>query len=189
MKDHYKNTQRWRYKIRQWLNEMMGGSCQGCGYDKYFGNLAFHHLYGKDESVSKMINRCASTASLIQETDKCVLVCHNCHGEIHAGIRPCPVIDIVVRRKRMEAILGRLPKPKTEKTKPCDECGKDVPATRKYCNQECSHKAQEKVDWPDNLRALVDESSVLAVARRLGVSDKAVKKRLDRTTNGGLLSS
>lgn len=72
-----------------------GGKCNGCEYDKYFGNLAFHHISGKKEfdiSRRKLVN----IRVLLDEVNKCVLVCHNCHGEIHAGLRNTPTTTIPI---------------------------------------------------------------------------------------------
>lgn len=64
--------------------EYKGGCCQKCGYNKCLNALEFHHLdpSEKDFSVSqfrlkKWDNR------IISELDKCILVCANCHREIH----------------------------------------------------------------------------------------------------------
>lgn len=63
----------------------LGGKCQLCCYDKLTRNLAFHHLHDKEFPLdSRAFQR--SWNKIIPEILKCVLVCHNCHGEIHAGI-------------------------------------------------------------------------------------------------------
>jgi hypothetical protein len=176
----YKNTQRWRSKARIWINRVCGNKCQSCGYDKYFGNLVFHHLNDKKELVSRLINKCASWDTILKESNKCVFLCHNCHGEIHAGLRECPSINHEERTKNTHLLILEKPVPKYLKMRPCVECGNQVPSTRKYCNQICAHKAMEKIKWPDNLVELVLLSSSRSVGRRLGVSDKAVKKHLDK---------
>lgn len=68
-----------------------GGKCQVCGYNKCVGALEFHHINSeeKDFGVSaKGYTR--SWDKVREEIDKCVLVCANCHREIHAGIITCP---------------------------------------------------------------------------------------------------
>jgi predicted transcriptional regulator len=68
-----------------------GGCCQLCSFSEYFGALEFHHIdpKTKDDGVSKLI-RGKITQKIIDEINKCVLVCSNCHKMIHAGIRECP---------------------------------------------------------------------------------------------------
>lgn len=78
-------------KRRQILKEKAvaykGGKCECCDYDKYVGALEFHH---KDpEAKSFGISHSGFTRSwkaLRKELDKCLLVCSNCHKEIHAGL-------------------------------------------------------------------------------------------------------
>jgi len=53
---------------------------------------------------------------------------------------------------------------------------------QKTCSTACAHKKNEKIKWPtlDELVKEVEETSYSATGRRLGVSDNAVKKRIDR---------
>jgi hypothetical protein len=75
----------WRRRTKQKLIEHMGGKCVCCGYDKCARALQFHHLdpSKKDFQISGMS---ISLDRLKEETKKCILVCSNCHAEIHDGI-------------------------------------------------------------------------------------------------------
>ena len=68
--------------------DYLGGKCKVCGYNKCTRSLQFHHLTPseKEMTISKNINK-MKFEKLKPELDKCILVCSNCHGEIHAGIR------------------------------------------------------------------------------------------------------
>jgi 5-methylcytosine-specific restriction endonuclease McrA len=60
-----------------------GGRCSMCGYDKRVDALEFHHLYNKEFGLSKSgITRSWERAK--DELDKCIIVCSNCHKEVHA---------------------------------------------------------------------------------------------------------
>lgn len=74
-----------RTEKKKYIIDMLGGSCQFCGYNKTFANLAFHHLYDKRHELSSRRFQYA-LASILPEIRKCVLACHNCHGEIHQGL-------------------------------------------------------------------------------------------------------
>lgn len=79
--------ERWR-NIKQEEVTERGGCCSNCGYDKYIGALEFHHT---DPSI-KESNFSAnwvkwSKKRRTKELDKCVLLCANCHREIHAEMR------------------------------------------------------------------------------------------------------
>lgn len=66
--------------------EYMGGCCASCGYNRCIGALTFHHREpgGKDFGVSaKGYTR--SWEKVRAELDKCILLCSNCHAEVHAG--------------------------------------------------------------------------------------------------------
>ncbi len=64
----------------------LGGKCVVCGYDRCPSAFDFHHVdsEAKDFSISEK----TSWAAILPELEKCVLVCSNCHREIHAGWHP-----------------------------------------------------------------------------------------------------
>lgn len=69
-----------------------GGQCISCGYNKCIAALEFHHLdpMEKDFEISnyKINTKNVKTldANIKNELDKCVLLCANCHREIHNGL-------------------------------------------------------------------------------------------------------
>lgn len=59
-----------------------GGKCSKCGYSKNISALEFHHLDSEQKEVN--IAHTSKTLEKIKpELDKCILVCSNCHREIH----------------------------------------------------------------------------------------------------------
>lgn len=68
-----------------------GGKCQICGYNREITALEFHH---KDESQKDFgLSQRGLTRSwekIKAEIAKCILVCANCHREIHAGLLQLP---------------------------------------------------------------------------------------------------
>lgn len=84
-------VQRKREKLKKDAIEYKGGKCQICGYDKCDSALEFHHLdpSQKDFGIgTKGYTRAWSKVK--EELDKCILVCSNCHREIHSGIVDIP---------------------------------------------------------------------------------------------------
>jgi hypothetical protein len=80
-----------RRRLRLKAIEYGGGKCQLCGYRKCPHALSFHHLdpTKKDFGLSaRGLTR--SWEKMKPEIDKCILVCANCHAEIHAGITSIP---------------------------------------------------------------------------------------------------
>jgi len=80
-----------RRKIRVSAIEYKGGKCERCGYDRCSDALEFHHCdkQEKDFSISSK-GYTRSWARVKQELDKCILVCANCHREIHADKSAAP---------------------------------------------------------------------------------------------------
>lgn len=89
----------WTIKTRELAKKFLvaagNNKCQACGYDKYMGNLTFHHI---DPSLKEFeLNGMRLTYNLlrlINEAKKCALLCHNCHGEYHAGVRDKQLIPL-----------------------------------------------------------------------------------------------
>ncbi len=68
--------------------EYGGGCCQLCGYNRCSRALSFHHKDPKEKDFGLSVRGLTRSWEKIQaELDKCVLVCANCHMEIHDGIR------------------------------------------------------------------------------------------------------
>lgn len=86
-KDNYKRLKSFRQRMKDRLVDYKGGKCQLCGYNKCNTALEFHHLnpHEKDFGISKYTN--LKWDSVVSEVDKCVMVCANCHREIHSGLR------------------------------------------------------------------------------------------------------
>jgi Zn ribbon nucleic-acid-binding protein len=73
--------------FKQQVIEYKGGECVKCGYNKYQGALEFHHLdpTQKDFNISQVKGNTIND-KIKNELDKCILVCSNCHREIHGKI-------------------------------------------------------------------------------------------------------
>ena len=76
-----------RHRIKKQLVEYKGGRCIGCKYKKYVGALQFHHLDPNEKDFQISGSHCRNFEKLKKEVDKCVLLCGNCHSEVHAGIQ------------------------------------------------------------------------------------------------------
>lgn len=69
------------------LIKYKGGKCFFCGYEKYSGALEFHHINpGEKEFNVNLGNLGKSWERIFAEVDKCVLICSNCHRELHGGL-------------------------------------------------------------------------------------------------------
>lgn len=66
------------------LVKILGGKCSNCGYEKCMAALEFHHKGNKEDAVARMI-RNISKQKALKEIEKCILLCANCHRELHQG--------------------------------------------------------------------------------------------------------
>lgn len=77
-----------RKRLKKQMVDYKGGKCHFCGYSTYFGALDFHHIDPSTRSFGLSMDELyKSWAAIIKELDKCVLVCSNCHREIHGGLK------------------------------------------------------------------------------------------------------
>jgi len=66
------------------LHGLKINGCAICGYNKCDRALDFHHVNPQDKKFR--LNRCemsAKDSKILDEINKCILLCANCHREIH----------------------------------------------------------------------------------------------------------
>lgn len=71
-----------RKKLKQLAVEYKGTKCEKCGYDKCIQALEFHH-YDGDKEFGIGSKGITSWEKIKKELQKCMLLCANCHREIH----------------------------------------------------------------------------------------------------------
>ncbi len=85
-KTRYENVKAFRKKRKEFLLDYKGGKCEICGYDKCIAALEFHHLDSRKKDFSigdSNVLREKNLEKMLKEVDKCILVCANCHRELH----------------------------------------------------------------------------------------------------------
>ena len=66
---------------------LLGGECSICGYSKCESALDFHHKDPEQKDKVKFVDiRNKSLVNMLEELKKCILVCANCHREIHSEL-------------------------------------------------------------------------------------------------------
>ena len=153
-------------KIRLWKERVFKRQCLRCGVEKWFGqynHLELDHINGnvRDHRLENLR-----------------ILCANCHAltETHCGKN--------IGRSAGNGIRAPLKKGKHEGSNPssgnhCVDCGIIVSFTSFRCGS-CNAHAKQKIKWPPTsvLKSWVNRSSYCAVARKLGVSDNAMRKRI-----------
>lgn len=156
--------------------ELKGGKCEKCGYNENLSALEFHHI----DSTTKKFNLNGRILAngryedLLEELDKCMLLCSNCHKEIHNEN-----YDIELVKQILEENKDILKK-ETE-VKYCKDCGKILlnENTSGYC-QKCLAKHRRKVERPtkEELQEMIKDKSLNEIGKMYGVTHNSVKKWL-----------
>ncbi len=236
-----KRCQQLRQERMTILVDAWGGGCQICGYNKCLAALDFHHtdpaLKGDIAPSSLIHQRQPPEAATILWSERCVLLCANCHRETHYyGIDlsnlllpACPKVIIPTkgrlitidgqsknikgwlhhfgisrtvfqcRRKAGWPIEKALSTPPDNPKKMLITIGGQTKSLWGWCNHygvTCAlvfgriqrgwepEKALttpskfKRIDWPSDLKYLVESSSITEVAKLLGASRAAVLNRL-----------
>ena len=169
-------VKQWRSATKQKMVAAMGGKCQCCGYDTCDSALAFHHIdpSQKDLAFGSIRANPKNWNSVVEELRKCILVCHNCHSEIHAGVRQLPKQYHTFDEKfsNVKQVL---------EYNNCPVCGTEKRATSKFCSSKCASTNRRKVDWNSiDLLQLLKEYSISELEEKLQISNAAIYKRRDK---------
>ena len=98
-----------RKKIKQLLVEYKGGKCEICGYSRSSAALELHHLDAKKKLFG--ISGQGLTRAWYRvkaEADKCIMICANCHRELHAGVVQLPGAIMVEKRGELSSSANTL---------------------------------------------------------------------------------
>lgn len=83
LETHRAKNNRYYQRKRNSLQELkLRSGCAMCGYNKYAGSLDYHHI---DPDSKEMEIR--YTKNYADELSKCILLCSNCHREVHNIMR------------------------------------------------------------------------------------------------------
>ncbi len=173
----------WRRKTKERIIEAFGGKCGCCGYDKCQAAFDLHHVNPEDKEFSfgQIRANPKSWSKIVIELRKCVLLCANCHREVHAGVREIP--------KNIQSFnedFAEYERPKLALDK-CPVCGTLKPKRQKTCSRKCAAKLSGKMDWEsiDLYDLKINQKlSNKKIADKLGCSDVAVLKRLRKQKIG-----
>ncbi len=68
------------------MRDLKINGCAICGYNKCNASLIFHHVNPEDKKYPLTQIDSISNRKLVNELNKCILLCCNCHGEIHSKL-------------------------------------------------------------------------------------------------------
>ena len=122
MSKSYEYVKNWRKRVKTIIIASMGGSCQICLYAKTPNALELHHIDPTKKEIS-FSSKTISWNSMCDELPKCILLCANCHREVHAGIADIPTeyheFDISIANTLKQEMLNfsknkKIPRSKSE---------------------------------------------------------------------------
>lgn len=147
-----------RKQNREDILYIHGNKCNICGYNKYNGALEFHHLDKNEKDFDVSSRNISSFERGLEESKKCILLCSNCHKEVHAGI-----IDVIL------------------KTSYDENAEKIIRSVRAQRQEQCNQK-KYKVEHPsrDTLKFMVRNKTFVECEKIFGVSAAAIKKWLKK---------
>lgn len=166
-------------KRKYYLISLRGGKCQNCGYDKNMSALDFHHVNPETKkfqldqrSLSNL-----SMKSIMNEFEKCEVLCANCHREHHS---PDLLIENVLHIiQNFDEKKSKWLEIKKEKDYYCTECSCKISKWGTKC-KNC-HYASRRIVVRPNLNDLKKETEIHGyewAGRKYKVSGKTIKKWL-----------
>lgn len=151
----------YRRLAKQTCIEYCGGKCIICGYNRCVSGLVFHHLNSNEKDFS-LSGKAWSWIRVKKEIDKCVLLCQNCHCEIHEAI-----IEVPKNLPKRIVPDNSYTRGRPEKQPQKETLGRDHLRINK-----------RKVERPpyDQLLKEIEETSYVQVGKKYGISNVAVHK-------------
>lgn len=179
MSKNYEHLKRANALRKDRILYVMGEKCCICGYNKCKAALDLHHI-NPDEKEFSLSNQCSiSWEKTVNELKKCVLVCANCHREIHYGDFNQQLISTFNEDKANE-VTTEINCLKNKKHYYCRNCGKEISYQRTYC-VECAGLQHRKAIRPEreDFKQMIRTMPFTMIAKEYNVSDNAIRKWCD----------
>ncbi len=172
-----------RREIKRKAVEYKGGCCSICSYNKSIAGLIFHHLDPSKKTFAIAASGIShSWKSVKKEIEKCILICANCHAEIHEQ----------ENKKNAEEKLIEIRKLVPERSKEhgsiiknCFNCNKEIKVfnsiivERNFCSRACRDKVMYNT-YPDNFLELAEKYSVKELSKILNKSKNVIYRKLSQ---------
>lgn len=188
-----------RRRDREKLVEYKGGKCEICGYDKCIDALEFHHKNPDEKEFGLSCGNTIKFEEKKKEADKCILVCSNCHREIHFKLNEEKrklENDRIEANKLNYLSSGKRPHVKHKINDDLVESIKNdykKHTQKEICQKYClststlrrllknngiikENKIHKNKPTKEELLGMIKTMSMLAIGRKYGVSDHSVRK-------------
>ena len=174
----YQAVKNSRHNLKRRLIYIMGSKCQICGYNKCQSALEFHHINPDQKDFHLGSNTNISFNKAKEEVKKCILVCSNCHREIHEGL--INNLNSSYDEKRAKEIQQELDNFKNKTIHYCKNCGKIISSKAIFC-LECSANNARVVERPSKqiLKEKIRNTPFTQIGAEYQVSDNTIRKWCD----------
>lgn len=78
---------------KQFAIDYKGGKCVICGYHACNRAMDFHHINPEEKDFGLSQKYLTSREKLIEELDKCILLCNRCHMEVEEGMHSQELLE------------------------------------------------------------------------------------------------
>lgn len=175
----YEQVKNFRNNRKNQIVYVMGEKCQICGYNKSNSALELHHINPEDKEFTLNKGQLFSWEKLQDELKKCVLVCANCHREIHYE-NFYYELSSSYDENRAKKITEEIEDLKNHKIFHCKSCGKLISKGSFYC-KDCCNLKKRRAERPsrEELKALIRIYPFTLLSEKFGVSDNAIRKWCD----------
>jgi ribosomal protein L37E len=188
-RDYYENWSSWRDRVWDKIYHIMGEECVICGYNKCRRALDFHHINPdeKDFRIADLGHGSIKWSKIEKELRKCVVLCSNCHREVHDGLHDDKILVTTFSEAKLKEV-----------TATCKQCGKSISDIRRsYCSKSCASKHSHtkyniveamklaKSTWAnvDVIDLLERNNGVMVKAgKEINLTDNSVKRRFKKVT-------
>ena len=163
------------------LIKVCGNQCNICGYNRAISALEFHHINPEEKEYGlASMGNCHQLEKDLEEVKKCILVCSNCHREIHEGFYTKN--ELFLKKIYLDDIANELINDRNSKLEEkhyyCPSCGKEITRNAHLCN-ECANKNKRIIkERPtrEELKQLIRTTPFTRIGQQFRVTDNAIRK-------------
>lgn len=171
----------WRIRAKEQLIAYKGGKCEICGYNKNIPRVyVFHHKNPEEKDFGIASYKVLNMERLKKEVDKCLLLCSNCHAEVHYEIDKYKRQKLMASHDRwlnsrlstIQCVCGRLFKPHRRSQTGCAAC------------YEIRRRKVKNRPTKSQLVEMLSTMTWRGIGKKYSVSDNTIKKwakRMDIT--------
>ena len=178
----YENLLKFQKNRKEQILYVMGGKCSCCGYNKCSKALELHHLNPENKEFTISSNMNMAWENLVKELPKTILVCANCHREIHTNLIDNNILQSSFDQDKANEVQQIIIKNKSLKeglTGYCKICNKKISYGSIYCNK-CAGLAKRAKKRPEKeeLEKIIKKNNgnFCAVGRIFGITDNGIRK-------------